>query len=444
MKAPTCLVLLPHHLGEPRIKGLRTVLLRPCDQELKIHKLRIAFTEACMRASGVPIVDAVPAGAWMYDPLDSEARDRYAQHVTRFLPLRTSFLLSQEEVDLLVADFSSHKVIQHRLFFERAKKLRDILTHQPSTDADNRARLPRDHTPTVRHAARDRATLKRDVIRWVNERYASHPGTCEALSELPITRASARAHLRHFLDHRLQKYGQYQDAIHGDDAEVYHSHCSFLLNIGLLTAREVLDGVMRYAGKVPMNSLEGFVRQLLGWREYMRFVYHGWGPDLTKAISNDPGRKLSGSWWKGTTGILPIDHEIKKLHDRAWSHHIVRLMVFLNFMKITDVRPRDTYRWFMEMVALDAYPWVMVSNIAVMGHIGQPKFARRPYLSSSAYIRRMSDFKDDGHWCCAWDAAYGSYVSRHRQEPGMAFYTRPRGITAKKASCKKEERNIAI
>lgn len=130
---------------------------------------------------------------------------------------------------------------------------------------------------------------------------------------------------------------------------------------------------------------------------------------MKRALVAAPGRALDfKAWREGTTGVAPVDREIAKVHRLAWAHHIVRLMVFMNFMKIGGVRARDIYRWFATFVSLDAHEWVMVSNVAAMGYFDR-RFTWREYVSSSRYVRRMSNYAPDGHWEARWDALYRSY-----------------------------------
>jgi deoxyribodipyrimidine photolyase-related protein len=182
-----------------------------------------------------------------------------------------------------------------------------------------------------------------------------------------------------------------------------------LLNNGLLSPTTVLQEALKAPG-IPMNSKEGFIRQVLGWREYMRFIYqmvlhssHHTYKLFKKG--NNKNTRFPTSWYDGATGITPFDMEVKKVHTYAYAHHIIRLMVFLNLMKLANADPAAIYKWFMELVAIDAYDWVMVSNLAAMGHYGMPKFMHKPYVSSNKYILRMSDYKR-GPWCDTWDKMY--------------------------------------
>lgn len=447
------LVLFPHQLGEP-LHGFGTVVIlrEPLMfDDRPYHKLKLAFLEACMRASGLPIVDALPRlpvsarraadskeedeeqVVVMYDPLDNAVLDKYTGLLgsrLRVLEPRSAFLLTGATFERLAAHYRARDgaAVQHADFFRRARAALEVLVGERSSDADNRHPLPRDHSPAPRHASRELRQLKRECIAYVEARYPRNPGDASLLMDLPVTRRGARAHLQHFLasGFRGGRYARFQDAIHDRDTTVFHSHCSFLINVGLLRPREVLDAALR-ADAAEKKSIEAFVRQLLGWREYMRLAYVCWGRRMEAGLRTLPGRPLDfDAWTRGRTGIAPVDAEVRRVHREAWAHHIVRLMVFLNWMRLTDVRPSDVLEWFTTRVALDAYPWVMVPNVVAMGHYriaGVPDLMRRAYVSSSAYLLRMSNYPR-GDWCDAWDAAYRERV---RGMSALTLRPRPRG-----------------
>jgi deoxyribodipyrimidine photolyase-related protein len=216
------------------------------------------------------------------------------------------------------------------------------------------------------------------------------------LNELPVTYKDAKNHLMKFIKERFQNFGPYQDFMSKNNTVLYHSNISHLLNIGLLTPLQVLKEVEKYRGKVSKQSFEGFIRQVIGWREYMRYIYVK-NPDLSKENFWNNKKKLN---WKKfydcDTKITYIDAELVKAKASGWSHHIIRLMVFLNYFILAEIDPKDINRWFQEVIALDSYEWVMVSNIWTMGYFTK-NFTSKPYFVSSNYIKKMSDFnnKDD-------------------------------------------------
>jgi deoxyribodipyrimidine photolyase-related protein len=193
-----------------------------------------------------------------------------------------------------------------------------------------------------------------------------------------------------------------------------------LLNVGLLTPSQVIEQVIK-AKKIPLNSLEGFIRQVIGWREFIRAVYHLRGVDQRTRNFWKHKRQLPHSFYTGTTGILPIDQTIKKILDHAYCHHIERLMILGNFMLLCEFDPDSIYRWFMEMF-IDAYDWVMVPNVYGMSQFADGgMMTTKPYISSSNYIKKMSDYPS-GKWCEIWDALFWRFLDKHK----LFFKKQPR------------------
>jgi deoxyribodipyrimidine photolyase-related protein len=187
-----------------------------------------------------------------------------------------------------------------------------------------------------------------------------------------------------------------------------------LLNIGLLTPQYVLDKAISYANEhnVPMNSLEGFVRQILGWREFIRASYEVDGNKMRQQNFFKHTRSLPAAYWDGTTGLAPVDHAINNALQYGYNHHIERLMVMGNVMLLSQIDPHDVYRWFMGMY-IDAYDWVMVPNVYGMSQFADGgSFATKPYISGANYIKKMSDYKT-GDWEQTWTALYWNFINTH-------------------------------
>ena len=277
-----------------------------------------------------------------------------------------------------------------------------------SFDAENRRKLPKNVIPPVVESSQlDQMT--REVIQEVDLHFPKHPGRTENFS-YPVTRASALRALEQFLDERLEWFGAYEDAISQRERTVYHSVLSPLLNLGLLTPREVLDSAI--ARDVPLNSKEGFVRQILGWREFVHHLNREYDPgQLPNRLQNS--RRLADCWWNGSTGLPPLDCAINRVNEYGWCHHIERLMIIGSVMVMCDVHIDDSYRWFMEMF-VDSAEWVMLPNVVGMSQFADgASFATKPYVSSSNYILKMSDWKK-GAWCDTWDGLYWRFLQRHR------------------------------
>jgi len=289
-----------------------------------------------------------------------------------------------------------------------------------SFDAENRKRLPAAVCiPPAPPARQTRHVL--DVSRLVTERFGDHPGSVEGFC-WPTTRAGALRWLDHFMEHRLPFFGPYEDAISSRSDVLFHSRLSPLLNCGLLTPREVVDRALARQPAVPLQSLEGFVRQVMGWREFVRGIdlVHG----AKQAASNAWGhaRRLRPCWWSGSTGVPPLDDLITAARRTGWAHHIQRLMVAGNIMTLCGVLPLDAWRWFMEMF-VDSAEWVMGPNVFGMGICSDGGiFATKPYICGSNYLLKMSEY-GRGPWCDALDGLYWGFIERNRgslaQNPRM-------------------------
>ena len=211
-------------------------------------------------------------------------------------------------------------------------------------------------------------------------------------------------------------FGVYEDAIVKENSILNHSVLSPMMNVGLITAKEVITNCLAYAkdNDVPINSVEGFVRQIIGWREFIRGVYEVKGSEERTTNFWNFKNKIPPSFYDGTTGIDPIDQTIKKLLQTGYCHHIERLMILGNFMLLCEFDPDEVYRWFMELF-IDAYDWVMVTNIYGMSQFADGGLmATKPYISGSNYLMKMSNYKK-GEWQSVWDGLFWRFMHTHRE-----------------------------
>jgi deoxyribodipyrimidine photolyase-related protein len=188
-----------------------------------------------------------------------------------------------------------------------------------------------------------------------------------------------------------------------------------MMNVGLLSPQFVIDEALKYADahEISMNSLEGFIRQIIGWREFIRAVYELKGTDERTRNYWNFSRSIPASFWTGTTGIKPIDETINKVLETGYCHHIERLMVLGNFMLLCEFNPDEVYRWFMEMF-IDAYDWVMVTNVYGMSQFADGGLmATKPYISGSNYLMKMSNY-EKGEWQKTWDALFWRFMHTQR------------------------------
>jgi deoxyribodipyrimidine photolyase-related protein len=280
-------------------------------------------------------------------------------------------------------------------------------------DTANRRKLPKGMAVPPLPAAPENPYVT-EAKDYITGNFPDNPGSLETFI-YPVTHDGARRWLEDFVERRLAAFGDYQDAIAASEPYLFHSVLSPLINTGLLTPQEVIAAALAQARRntVPLNSLEGFLRQIIGWREYVRAVYVLAGDKQRTANFWGHTRKMPPAFYRAETGIDPVDTVIKRLLRTGYLHHIERLMVLGNFMLLCEIDPGEVYRWFMELF-IDAYDWVMVPNIFGMSQFADGGLIMtKPYLSGSNYLRKMSDFAP-GPWCDIWDGLYWRFITKHR------------------------------
>ena len=250
----------------------------------------------------------------------------------------------------------------------------------------------------------------------------------------PYKRNQLRPWLDAFFSERFKNFGRFQDAIHPQYPFLFHSCISPMVNSGLLTPAELLAELKAYTRthKIPLNSEEGFIRQVIGWREFMRGMYEILGPKMETNFFKHK-RKIPKSFYTGETGIIPIDLSIKKLLKYSYLHHIERLMIVGNFMLLCEFDPKEVYRWFMELF-VDAYDWVMAPNVYGMSQFADGGlFVTKPYVSSSNYVKKMAKYPK-GEWEAVWDGLYWRFVSKHAKFLSSNPRMRPMTFALKRMS----------
>jgi deoxyribodipyrimidine photolyase-related protein len=250
-------------------------------------------------------------------------------------------------------------------------------------------------------------------LRYVQKHFGHNRGHVAGFN-YPVTHRQAERMLIYFLKEKLSHFGAYQDAIVKEDHYLFHSILSSSLNIGLLSPETIIKKAITYGHlhRIPLNALEGFIRQIMGWREFVRAVYEREG--VRQRTTNFFGftRKIPECFNNAKTGIPPIDNIIRNLQGKAYVHHIERLMILGNFMLLCEFNPDEVYQWFMENF-IDAYDWVMVPNVYGMSQYADGGLmSTKPYISSSNYILKMSDYKK-GPWCEIWDALFWRFMHVH-------------------------------
>ena len=242
----------------------------------------------------------------------------------------------------------------------------------------------------------------------------------------PVTRRGAVRALDDFVTHRLPEFGDYQDAMLGDEWALCHSLLSTSLNLGLLHPREVIERAVaaHEDGEAPLHCVEGFVRQVLGWREFLRHVYRREMPDLATANQLGAGEELPEFYWTGETDMACLSDVVEGVRERGYSHHIERLMILSNFALIYGVEPAQLNEWF-HAAYVDAFHWVTTPNVVEMGLFGAGVFATKPYAASANYVDRMSDYCSDcayyktkttGEDACPFNTFYWDFLDRNEEQ----------------------------
>ncbi len=264
-----------------------------------------------------------------------------------------------------------------------------------------------------------------DIINLVNLEFSDHFG-CTDNFVFAVTRHDALEAMNRFIEERLVNFGDYQDAMTSKDPWLFHSHLSMYLNNGLLKPKECIELAEKafYESKAPINSVEGFIRQILGWREYVRGLYWLKMPDYRDLNELAAEVPLPSFYWDGETKMNCLKISIENTRDNAYSHHIQRLMVLGNFALLVGIRPAELNEWFLSVYA-DAYEWVELPNVSGMALFADGGImASKPYASSGAYINRMSDYCKDCHFnvkekigseACPFNYLYWNFLDKNRE-----------------------------
>ena len=291
-------------------------------------------------------------------------------------------------------------------------------------DAENRKLLPRGVTLPERPAFAPDGITK-EVLALVQKRFGNHFGRLDGF-DYPVTREDARAYLGWFVREALPGFGSYQDAMRQGEPLLFHSHLSALINCGMLMAAECCEAAVAayHKGDAPLNAVEGFVRQLIGWREFIRGVYWREMPSYGDRNELNAHRPLPDFFWTGETDLNCLRQAIAETRDNAYAHHIQRLMVLGNFCLIAGIEPKAVQEWYL-VVYHDAYEWVEMPNVVGMIlYADGGLFATKPYAASGNYIHRMSNYCEhcrydvkqrQGEEACPFNYLYWDFVARNRQ-----------------------------
>tara|TARA_Y100001970_G_scaffold130890_1_gene161448 strand:+ start:8257 stop:9747 length:1491 start_codon:yes stop_codon:yes gene_type:complete len=252
----------------------------------------------------------------------------------------------------------------------------------------------------------------RNLKKIVQKNFASHPGDTKNFW-FPTTHLDAEKWLSFFISKKLNLFGDYEDSLDLNNNILFHSVLSPLINIGLIEPQQILNKIIKLENKIKINSFEGFIRQIIGWREFMRGIYQNYDKELENNNFFKNKRLLKKNWYNGSTGLVPLDHSIKNAQKYGWTHHIERLMILANIMNLCEIKPSEAYNWFMEMF-VDSSDWVMAPNLYGMGMFSDGGiFSTKPYICGSSYIMKMMNFKK-GEWNSILDGLYWRFINKNR------------------------------
>ncbi len=346
-----------------------------------------------------------------------------------------------------VRDFAAHakgrKQLRLEYWYRELRRKHSILMDgndpvgaQWNFDADNRESFgkagPHNVPPPTRFTP---DAISQEVIFLVNTRFATHPGTLNGFG-WPVTRVQALLSLRAFVEQRLPLFGQYEDAMWAGEVWLYHSHLSCALNLKLLNPREVVQSAENayHAGHAPLAAVEGFIRQILGWREFVRGIYWTQMPDYLERNALNAQAELPAWYWTGDTDMACLKDAIGQTLEYGYAHHIQRLMVTGLYALLLGVRPQAVHAWYLS-VYVDAVEWVELPNTLGMGQFGDGGLmASKPYVASGKYIQRMSNHckgckydpaQSTGVTACPYTTLYWDFLMRHetllKKNPRMAM-----------------------
>lgn len=282
-----------------------------------------------------------------------------------------------------------------------------------SYDQENRKKYPKDKTPPAIHYP-ERSEIWDEAVDYTTRNFSKNPGKISSNRIYPITHQETQDWLEQFLTYRFYDFGTYEDAIVKESSTLNHSILSPLINAGLILPQDVINKSLKFYKEenIPINSTEGFIRQIMGWREFIRGMYISKGRYSRTRNFWNFNRKIPACFYDGTTGIEPVDQTIKKVLNTGYCHHIERLMILGNFMLLCEFDPNEVYRWFMELF-IDAYDWVMVPNVYGMCMFADGgTFATKPYIGGSNYIKKMSNYPK-GDWEQTWDGMFWYFMIKH-------------------------------
>lgn len=425
-----------------------------------IHKLKIAYHRATMKkyqdyllSKNINItyfnfnqdyfIKLKNHNVYIYNPVDHDIIDKFNKFSIKYKFKLTileshNFITTHEELSNYHQKIFKKKFAHNSSFYRWQRKQLNIMVpigtkYKLSYDDENKEPFDNNLQKDIFVPKKIKNKYVSESIKYVNKYFKNNIGLLDNFI-YPIDHKGAQKWLDNFIKTRFAKFGTYEDAFDDKIKFGFHSVLSPLLNVGLITDSDILEKILPLKSKIPMNSYEGYIRQLIGWKQGVRYLYEFHYKEFKNRNFLKSKNKISDKFWSGTTGIPPVDTCIKKALEYGYLHHIERLMILGNFFLITMVDPDDVFKWFMEFVSMDAYQWVMYPNIYGMVTYADGGFMMsRPYFSSSSYIKKMSNYNtcDDTiklnnieyRWDDVWDALYYNFINTHYDMLKKNYFT---------------------
>jgi deoxyribodipyrimidine photolyase-related protein len=394
-------------------------------QKLVLHRASMKFYESYLKQNNI-LVEYFEDESYLefykneeifvYELFDNYLEKKVYKNFSNITTIKNPNFINPKDKNKFLHKFYINRRKELNIFMQNGKPLFD----KYSFDEDNRKKLPKEIKipPTL--------TFENEFVKeaLIYCKKFKSVGVCDNFY-YPTTFDEASLQLDYFLKEKFENFGSFQDAITKDESQyfLFHSNISSSLNIGLLSLDDVIQSIIN--ANAPYNAKEGFIRQIIGWREFMLRVYEDDGVLLRNSNFFEFSNEIPNSILNAYSGITPLDDCIKKLNKSAYNHHIERLMILGNIFLLLEIKPNSVYEFFMRYY-IDAYDWVMVGNVYGMsGFSDGGSITTKPYIASSNYILKMSDYKKNEPWCEIVDALYWrflyKYSSKFEKNPRMAM-----------------------
>ena len=410
--------------------------MKSYEKFLKKKKLDVVYIDSTENISDIREfirnLDKKIQSIKIYDPVDNwlsrRINDSCEEKNIKIENYNNPLFINNNE-DLEIFFRSDKKKFFQTSFYKKQRVKLDIMMigDKPeggkwTYDDQNREKYPKNKIPPeIDYPKKD--DNYNEALNYLNNNYKNNYGLIDDENIYPYNFQLAKKWLDDFFITRFYEFGPYEDAVVKEKSILNHSVLSPLLNTGLINPKELIKRTLNYhyENKIPINSTEGFIRQIIGWREFIRGVYVCKGTEERNKNFWNFSRKIPSSFYSATTGIDPVDDTINKINKSGYANHIERLMIIGNFMLLCEFDPNEVYRWFMELF-IDSYDWVMVPNVYGMSQFGDGGLmSTKPYISGSSYILKMSNYKR-GDWCMIWDSLFWNFIDKQRE----FFLTNPR------------------